>query len=235
MELRGERECQSCGTHWTYYETGAIECPDCGSVRSVSVGESAVHTDSEATLDLEAARSAVDQEPIGRVAEMAAEAGREYRQAAGFVAGGDLQPLDDAYLLAAELESAGSRLSRDLQVSDQAEHYFLGLLRASADGERPGPDAVPEDLRAARGLAVSRSVEDYRRDLRAYLDEVDADLAPALSVVRSHQKRLDALDGDVAPRTAERLVGAVRDVYAYLERDDEAALVRIDERLGDQP
>jgi len=234
MELRGERECRACGTRWSYYETGAIACPDCGSLRSVAVDDGAVHTGGDATLDLGEARAAVDEASVDRVATAAADAARDYRRDVGFVSGGDLRNLPDDYLLAAEIEAVGSRLARELQVSETAEHYLLTLLRVPVDGERPGPDAVPTELRAERGLAVSRAVDAYRRDLRAYVEDVDGDLASALSAVRSHQKRIEALDGDVDPRTAERLVGAIRDVYAYVERDDEAALARIAERLPDR-
>ena len=233
MELRGERECRACGTRWSYYETEGVECPDCGSLRSVAVDEGSVHTGGDANLDLSDARAAVDEEPLDRVATLAAEAARDYRRDVGFVFGGDLRPLPDEYLLAAEVEAVGSRLAREMQVTEAAEHYFLTLLRVPVDGERPGPGAVPAELRAERGLAVSRAVDAYRRDLRTYLADVDGDLATAFSAIRAHQKRVDALDGDVEPRTAERLVGAIRDVYAYLERDDEAAIVRIEQRLPD--
>jgi hypothetical protein len=236
MELRGERECRECGRRWSYFETESIACPDCGSPRSVSVDEATVHTGTRATLDLSDARGAVDEGPLDRVATLAVEAAREYRRESGFVAGGDLRPLDDEALLAAEVETVGTTLSRALQHTDEAEHYFLTLLRAPVDGERPGPDAVPDALRAERGLAVSRAVGEYRRDLRASVDEdsVDAPLASALSAIRAHRERIDALDGDVEPREAERRVGAVRDVYAYLQRDDEAAIARIAERLPDR-
>jgi hypothetical protein len=63
------------------------------------------------------------------------------------------------------------------------------------------------------------------------VDDPAAPLARALSTLRTHRKRIAALEGDVEPRRAERLVGATRDVYASLARDDEAALARLDERL----
>ncbi|MXR22522.1 endonuclease Q family protein, partial [Halobacterium bonnevillei] len=61
MDVRGERECKSCGTRWSYFETGSVACPECGSVRSVGVGERSQHTDGNATLDLsDAQRAAAD-------------------------------------------------------------------------------------------------------------------------------------------------------------------------------
>lgn len=231
MEIRGERECRECGNRWSYFETGSVACPACGSVHSVGRGDRAVHTAGGAALDLGPARRAVDAEPVDRVAELAADAGREYRLSAGFLDAGDLLPLDDTYLLAAELETVGAELERAMRVDETEEHYLLTLVGAPEAGERPGPDAVPASLAPARGLAVGRAVEDYARDLRRVVDDPEAPLARALSTLHAHRKRVEALQGDVEPRAAERLVGAARDVYAYLERDDEAALARIDERL----
>lgn len=233
MEIRGERECRECGTRWSYYETGSVACPACGSVRSVGRGERAVHTAGGAALDLCPARAAVEDEPIGRVADLAADAGREYRRAAGFVDAGDLQPLDDTFLIAAELETVGAAIEREMRVDADEEAYLLELLRAPVSGARPDPERVPESLAAARGLAVCRAVEDYVRDLRRVAPEPSRPLARALSQLRAHRKRIEALDGDVEPRAAERIVDATRDVYAYLERDDEAALARVEERLRD--
>jgi len=231
MEIRGERECRDCGTRWSYGETGSVACPSCGSVRSVGRGDRAVHTAGGAALDLGDARAAVDDEPLGRVAELAGDAGRDYRLAAGFVDAGELLPLDDTYLVAAELETVGAELRRAMRVDEESEYYLLALLRAPAAAERPAPDEVPPALVPARGLAVSRAVEDYHRDLRQVVDDPAAPLARALSTLRTHRKRIAALEGDVEPRQAERLVGATRDVYASLARDDEAALARLDERL----
>jgi hypothetical protein len=237
MELRGRRECQSCGAQWSYFETESIACPECGSPRSTAVDDGAVHTGTDATLDLGPARAAVEAEPLDRVAESAVEAARSYRQDLGFVSGGKLRPMPTEALVAGEVETVGATVGRRLQVTDAEEAHFLALLRAPVDGERPGPADVPETLHAERGLAVSRTVGDYRRDLRAYLkypdDTIDAEVAGALSAIRARRKRIDALDGDVEPRQAERLVAAIRDLYAYLERDDEAALARIDQRLSD--
>jgi hypothetical protein len=69
MKLRGRRECVDCGEHWSYFDTGEVECPVCGSVRSVALDEAAaLHTGSDADIDLEAARAALDDRPLREVA-----------------------------------------------------------------------------------------------------------------------------------------------------------------------
>ncbi len=227
MEIRGERECRECGTRWSYFDTGSVACPSCGDVRSVGVGDGAVHTGGAAELDLTAARAAIDDEPLERMAALAAEAGREYRRAAGFVDAGEVRPLDDTDLVAAELETVGARLARVMRPEDAAEGYVLTLLA----GERPGPTEVPDAFWPERGLAVARAVGDFQRDLRTHRETVSGPLARRLSTIRAHRKRIEALDGDVDPRDAERLVRAARDLYEYVVHDDEAALARIDDRL----
>lgn len=231
MKVRGERECQNCGTRWSYFETGSVACPACGSVKSSSRGDRAQHTAGGSALDLAPVREAVDDEPLRRVAELAVEVGRAYRREAGFVDAGELQPLDDTFLLAAELETVGRHLGQAMQVDDEARTYLLTVIRAPLEDKRPDPGNVASSLAPARGLAVCRAVDAYVSDLRLVYDEPDRPLARSLSTIRTRRKRIEALDGDVEPRNAERLVDAARDVYAYLVRDDEAALARIDERL----
>jgi uncharacterized Zn finger protein (UPF0148 family) len=232
MEIRGERECRDCGTAWSYFETGSVACPACGSITSVGRGEPAAHTADGSALDLTAARTAVeDGEPLDRVAALSADAGSDYRRAAGFVDAGELQPLDDTYLVAAELETVGHRLARTMRVGDGEESYLLTLLRAPLEDERPQPDDVPSSLAGARGLAVCRAVDEYVSDLKLRYDDPERPLARALSTLRGRRKRVEALDGDVDPREAERIVGATRDLYAHLARDDEAGLARVHDRL----
>ena len=155
MKLRGERQCTDGGARWSYYETGEITCPDCGSVRSVGVGERADHTDSPVELDLQPAIEQIDVEPLSTVAETAAEQARRYLHRAGFVDAGRLKPFGNDYLLAAELRRVGATLSRSMRISDAEELYFFSLLRGGTDGERPPPEEVPDSLRAERGLAVA--------------------------------------------------------------------------------
>jgi uncharacterized Zn finger protein (UPF0148 family) len=226
MKVRGERECTACGTRWSYYETGEITCPDCGSIRSKGLGEASEHTASPVALDLQPAIDQVDVEPLTTVAETAADQAREYLHRAGFVAAGELRPFDDRYLVAAELRRVGATLARSLRITEAEELYLLSLLRGGTDGERPPPDEVPDSLHAERGLAVAAAVEAYVADLRRVRDDPDTAVAEVLSAVRSNRKRIEALDGDVPPEEAEQLVRAIRDVSAYIREGDETALAR---------
>jgi len=231
MKVRGNRECKSCGKRWSYYETGSIHCPACGSAHSRGVGERAEHTAGPATLDLSAVLAAVDEEPLGRVAERATEAASEYLRQAGFVHAGELQPLSETYLAAAELRRVGTTLARSIRPDESAELYFLSLLEATREKKRPAASEVPEQLRADRGLAVAAVAAAYVSDVRRLVEDSDAELVTVLSAMGARRKRIEALDGDVDPHEAERLVGALRDVGAYIRDDDEAGLARAMERM----
>ena len=231
MEIRGERECQSCGARWSYYETGEITCPECGSVRSVGLDDPAEHTAGTATLDLTAVRADVDDVPFRDLADRAAVEMRSYLRTAGFVHAGELQPLDDTFLAASELRRVATTLGRVMHLDDEEELYFLALLRGADQGERPDPEEVPKTLFPERGLAVAASVDIYLSDLRRVFDDRETEVDRVLSSVTAHRKRLDALDGDVDPAEAERLVRTVRDLSEYLREGDETALARAMERL----
>jgi hypothetical protein len=232
MKIRGERECRACGTRWSYYETGSVVCPDCGSIRSVGLDDPTEHTAGNARLDLTEIRALLDDQPLADVAEAAAERCREYVRQCGFVSGGELRPLDDTYLAAVELRLAGEEIARRMHLTDDEEYYFLELLRGADGGERPPADEVPESMQSARGLAYARAVDAYRSDLRRYLeDNPDATVRSLLTTLRDHQKRIEALDGDVSPRTAGELVYVVRAVGRALADDDETALAEAQQRL----
>ncbi len=251
MEVRGERECQDCGTRWSYYETGSVECPECGSVHSVGVDEERrLHTDTAAALDVTRARTAAAERPLAEAAEVAADCVSDYVRGRGFVVGGDLRDLDDEYLVAAELRHVAGALERALDGSaashsaafgraldpgEDDERYFVRLLRA-ADGsaDRPAPDEVPEALRDARGLAYANAVRAYRRDVSAWVDANDgpAGADDALELLGEHVKRVRALDGGVEPRAAESLVRAARDLADYVRDGDEAAFDAARDRLA---
>lgn len=236
MRIRGERECTECGTRWSYYETGSIDCPSCGSIRSIGVDERTQHTASPGELDLSAARNRLDSDDAAgtrAAAERAATDCREFVRAHGFIDAGDLRELDETYLAATELRHVAERIGRAMRTSDDEETYFLSLLGGADRGERPAPRKVPESLRTARGLAAADAVREYRRDVSAYLDDhPDPDATRAFGTLSEHTKRVEALDGDVDPETAERLVGVARDLGQYLCENDESALVLARDRLS---
>lgn len=231
MELRGTRECQSCGTQWSYYETGELTCPDCGSTRSLGIDEPTEHTAGRAELDLSEIRHDVESESVQTLADRAGAETRDYLRSVGFVHAGELQPLEDTPLAASELRRVAATLGRVMRLEDDEELYFLELLRVADQNDRPDPSEIPETLYPERGLAVASMLDIYLGDVRRVYTERNRDVDSILSAVKSRRKRLEALDGDVDPAEAERLVRTVRDVSAYLRADDEAALARAMERV----
>jgi hypothetical protein len=237
MRIRGERECNDCGARWSYYETGSVSCPDCGGLRSVGVDDRTRHTATAGTLDLSTARDRLDAASSDRAdvraaAERAAETCRAFCRQHGFIDSGELAPLDGTYLAALELRYVAEEIGRTMRTDDAVERYFLSLLGGADEGERPPPEAVPDSLRPARGLAAADAVGAYRREAGTYLDDhPDPAASAAFGTLTEHRKRVAALDGDVAPATAERLVRAARDLGRYLREDDEGALVTARDRL----
>jgi len=232
MKVRGRRECKECGTRWSYYETGSVHCPNCGSMKSVGVDDRTRHTDSPVEFDLTPVRNRIDDDPLRDVAGAAVDLAREYVRERGFVDAGELRPLDDTFVAATELRHVGAELSRELRRSEAEELYFLDLLRGADEGERPPAEEVPDAFRSAYGLAMADAVGDYQRDLRTYLEEHPHPEAHSVSGrVRDHRKRIEALDGDVDPRDADRLLHAARDLGKYVFADEESALVTADNWL----
>jgi len=236
MEIRGDRECRDCGTRWSYYDTGAVACPSCGSLVSVGVGDRHTHTDAPVDLDLSAHRRAIEEEGILTAAEELTGDLREYLRRRGFVDAGDLRDLDDTYLSAGELRhavDARERLARSsgTEPTEAADVYLLDLLRGADAGERPPADRVPESMRAARGSAYATAVLDYRREVREWLDAESPEGRRTLERVGERAKRVRALDGDVPVTESEALVRAVRGVAEYLRDGEESALTAARDRL----
>ena len=235
MKVRGRRECRNCEHRWSYYDTGAVECPACGSLRSVGVDERTRHTDTPVSLDLSPHRRAVDAGGIGEAAADLKRELRGYRNRRGFIRGGELRPLDGTFLAATELLHVVDVLARadDEDVTDDEEFYLLDLLRGADAGDRPAVETVPESMRAARGLAVAEAVDDYRREMLSWLDDnPDVEARKTLGTVSDLVRRTRALGGDVPFDTSETLVTATRDVSEYLREGDESALVRASDRLS---
>ena len=227
MKIRGDRECTSCGTRWSYYDTNSVACPECGSLRSVGVDDRKEHTASAVSLDLTDVRDRVDEAPLAELATEAAETCRRYVRRQGFIDAGTLRRLGDAYLAALELAHAAVELDRSMRIEDAEEYYVLELLRGADQGERPGPSAVPESMRSSRGLAYASAVADYHDELRTYLEDNPDTLArDLLSSLSAHRKRVEALDGDVSLADSEALIGAAQVVGHYLAEGDEGALAQ---------
>lgn len=224
MEIRGTRRCRSCDTEWSYYETGNIACPACGSMYSIGVDDRALHTDGATELDLTKARHQAGKASIEDAATAAIEATREYVRVRGFVDAGDLRRLDDVVLGAYELREVSRQLTRTLTRDDATDAYFLTLLEDVPDGERPTPQTVPDTLHAARGLSIAAGVDAYLSDFTAWLDATDTshpqELDRVVAHLRDHRRRLEALDGDMPPADAERLVTAIRALATYAKHGE---------------
>lgn len=238
MEIRGNRECKDCGARWSYYDTGEVACPECGSLRSVGVDDDRqLHTDSAVSLDLDPIKGRLADRPLADTAEETTDRCRAYIRKRGFIDAGELEELDETYLIASELRHAMGAYERSLSAgsldegTDDAEQlYLLSLL----DTDRPSVDRVPDSLASARGLAYADAVEAYRSDLLEWLDANDEEfpsVRTALGRLDDHVRRVEALDGNIEPATAERLVEIAREIGRYLREGDESALARAEDRL----
>ena len=236
MEIRGERECQSCGRRWSYYDTGAVACPDCGSLESVGVDERTRHTATPVSLDLSPHRRTADESGLADAVDELKTDCREYVRRRGFVDAGALLDLDDGYLAANELVQAADLHDRAREPTDEEAYYLLDLLRGADAGERPPPGRVPGRMAPGRGLAYADAILAYRSEVVDWLgdrDEPDGPARRALGRIVERAKRVRALGGDVEPDEAEALVRATREVVAALRDGDEAALARAEDRLDE--
>lgn len=223
MEVRGTRRCQDCDTQWSYFETGSVACPSCGSLHSVGVDARALHTDGHVSLDLSRARELAGSGDIEAAADAVGEPTGDYIRARGFIDAGDLRRLDDVLLGAYELREIGRYLSRTIDSDDAVEYYFLTLLETVPDGERPDPTAVPEAVRGPHGLAVAAAVDAYLTDFTQWVESIDdrpEELSRVLGQLRDHRRRLEALDGTLPPTDVERLVTATRALATYAKHGD---------------
>lgn len=226
MDIRGNRKCTACGARWSYYETGEIACPECGSLKSVGTDERRTHTAGTTDLELTSVVADIDTVPTREIADAAADEAAEYIRTVGFIDAGSLLPLSETYVGACELRRVGRALGRVLTVDADEELYLLSLLRGVNEGERPPPGEVPDSFRPERGLAATAAVDAYLTDLRRWADGRDASADRVLSWVTTEKKRINALDGDVDPTDADRLVRTVQDVSEYLRTGEETALAR---------
>jgi uncharacterized Zn finger protein (UPF0148 family) len=234
MRVRGRRRCTECGHEWSYFETGEVACPDCDSLRSVGTGERQRHTDNPVELDLSAHRNELESvTDVGGIADGLKATLREYVRKRGFVSGGDLRTVDDTILAAAELLHAVDVFDRSRESTESSRLYVLELLRGADKNERPAPDAVPESMADARGLAYAEILDAFCSDLGTWLDDhPDPAAARVRETLRTHVKRVDAVYGDVPVAESEALVRAARELVTYLVEGDEAALATAEDRLS---
>jgi uncharacterized Zn finger protein (UPF0148 family) len=221
-----------CGEEWSYYDTGTVTCPTCGSVRSVSTDDDRqFHTDAPVDLDLVDARADVGTRPLREVAADVEETTLAYVSARGFVHAGELRPLDETVVAASQLRHVASNIRQSIETPDEAARaHFLALLSGAPDGERP--EDVPEALWGPYGLALADVVDRYRSEAVDWLDDADRPALPALETIRDHVTRIEALEGEVAPAEADAVLTAAREIGTHLREDDEAALTRARERLA---
>ncbi|QKG93706.1 hypothetical protein HPS36_12840 [Halorubrum salinarum] len=240
MKVRGERECQSCGARWSYYDTGSVACPSCGDLRSVGVDDRTAHTDAPVSLDLAPHRERFGEAqgtlPRSGVDELQSDL-REYCRKRGFIDGGRLAPLDGTYLAARELLEAVDCFERLRDPTDTDGEYLLALLAGADDGDRPAAEEVPTALREARGMAAVRAVEAYRSDALDFLDELEAGAEPTEDETDADDATDadDETDADDAPTVTvdgsdpEDRIAPARDAFERL-RD---RVTRVDALGGD--
>jgi uncharacterized Zn finger protein (UPF0148 family) len=155
MEIRGERECKDCGTRWSYYETGSVSCPECGSLHSVGVDDDRkLHTAESVEFDLTEARERFHSEPEDEALDSVAEACREYQRKRGFVDAGALRELDDDYLVAGELRHVADLVDRSFDpTDDEVREVTRRVKDRGADDER----VTMQDVEAfAQDVGVER-------------------------------------------------------------------------------
>ncbi|RLM88340.1 hypothetical protein D3D02_12275 [Halobellus sp. Atlit-38R] len=234
MRIRGRRRCKDCGREWSYFDTGRVDCPDCGSMRSVGTGDRERHTDSAVELDLSVPRAELDDATdIDDIASELKTTLRDYVRQRGFVRAGELQSVDDTVLAAAELLHAVDVFGRTRDPDDEMQWYVLELLRGADDGQRPDPSSVPASMTDARGLAYAEVLDAFCSDLGTWLDDnPDPAARQVREALATHVKRVDAVYGDVPAEESELLVRAARDLVSYLVDDDEMALTTAQERLS---
>ena len=235
MNVRGERECRDCGNRWSYYETGAIECPRCESLRSVGVTERATHTDTPVELELNTHRTRFSETretlPSEGVDELKRDL-RRYVHKRGFINGGELRRLDSTYLAARELIEAVDVYDRLRDPTEFDREYLLALLAGADEGDRPETAAVPDTMWGARGMAAARAVGEFREDALTFLDELAAgknattestgdldvnETPEASSTVSVSTGGESAVDGANRVEPARGVLGQIRDQAKRLE------------------
>ena len=187
MDIRGQRVCQACDTEWSYYETGSVACPNCGSLRSVGRDEERKHhTDTPATLPLASFRAQIAEEPVSAYADELKTVLREYTRKRGFINGGELRPLDDRYLTARTLLHTVDSLTRRREPSADAELYLVSLYKTlAADAAETTSDGDPVDSGGSDADSVVDAVDAELTDREAAGGDLDLTAVQVPSELRA--------------------------------------------------
>lgn len=230
MEIRGQRLCQACSTEWSYYETGSVACPSCGSLRSVGRDdERQLHTDTPTTLPLATFRARIAEEPVTSYADDLKSELREYTRKRGFINGGELQPLDDRYLTARTLLHTVDMLARRQDVSPAAELYLLSLYETLTDDTADNNSAAESTTTTTADIPAGDSDADTigsdRLDSTADSNPDELELAAA-----TVPSDLRAAWGGAA---AEAVDDYCRDLRTWLDATPDAAAATTLSQLRD--
>ena len=236
MRARGRRKCHSCGTLWSYFDAGSITCPSCGSARSEGTDtEPVLHTAGAATFDPTGIRQLLEAEDITTAIRELEPRCRVYLRDAGFIDHGTLLPLEDSVVAIAELLESATHLDMPQAAppSVELEAYLFDLVESAMGGPRPGGEAVPDQARHIRALGVARAVRMYFGECHRWMRARKRNGHPAIGAVRTHIARIEALEGDIDPSSAEAILDATRAIGEGLRHDDVDHFTRAESQLAD--
>ncbi|MFB6186034.1 MAG: hypothetical protein ABEI86_04100 [Halobacteriaceae archaeon] len=234
MEIKGYRECRECGHQWSYYETGNIQCPECGSIKSTGIDERRLHTNTPVEIDITSIQSLVSNDEFRQAGQLAAEEARNYTIRRGFIQEGELIQCDDRIFSCHELRNLGNYINRTTSITDETEYYFIETIQAVKNKGRPDQQAIPMKLRSIRGLAYARTAKDYLNAVMTWVEYTDQQ-PPSRGVferTKENIKRVEALDGDISVRDSERIYEIVTNLYSYCTTGEVSTYEQIEEYLS---
>ncbi len=217
MEISGERECLDCGEQWSYFETRQIECPECGSIKSMSISESELDTASSRKNELDMSDLYTEfQTDFMNALTQAGDRSREYIASTGFIEGGELRPPMLRYVMAREIMEIADYidLSLDTDISASEERYIIDLVKGVKSGDPP--DKRPNSMNNHHYMAVAKTAEEYATELFKYFEQNSEDIPEGLEKARSLAKKTKATNGESAD--AKKSLRILRDLQRSLER-----------------
>ncbi|MFB6253304.1 MAG: hypothetical protein ABEI06_01680 [Halobacteriaceae archaeon] len=234
MEIKGYRECRECGHQWSYYETGNVQCPECGSIKSTGLDERTLHTNNPVEIDITSIQSLVSNDEFRQAGQRAAKEARNYTIKRGFIHKGDLIRCDERIFSCHELRNLGNYINRTASITEETEYYFIETIQAVKNSGRPDQQAIPKNLRSIRGLAYARAAKDYLNDVTTWIEYADHELPSGgvLERTKENIKRVEALDGDISIGDSERIYEIVANLYSYCTTGEISTYEQIEEYLS---